>query len=120
MTERWIQEQREGLFKSILWPAMIYGSKSWPIKGLEKELDVGEMRMVKWMMGKPRKNPGDGRCGGSFEEDSRETATFVWIRNEKRGEAICKEDCRDGRQEVQRRGRPKKRRHCICVSYKDT
>ena len=45
------------IFKSVVRPAMIYGSETWQIKkAQEKRLEVAETRMLRWTMGKIRKD----------------------------------------------------------------
>ena len=40
------------IHRTIVRPAMIYGSETWPImKREEKRLDVNEMRMLRWTCG---------------------------------------------------------------------
>ena len=43
------------VYKSLVRPAMMYGSEAWPIKKVhEKKQDVAEMRMLRWMCGVTR------------------------------------------------------------------
>lgn len=65
MVQKWTKWK---VSKSVVRPATIYGSATWPMKKtLEKKMDAeAVMRMLRWMMGKRSKDgemmqPGPGR-----------------------------------------------------------
>ena len=44
-------------YKSVVRPAMTYGSETWPVKkAQERKLEVAEMRMLRWMCGVTRRD----------------------------------------------------------------
>ena len=44
-------------YKSVVRPAMMYGSETWPVKkAQERKLEVAEMRMLRWMCGVTRRD----------------------------------------------------------------
>lgn len=58
LCDRKVNAKAKGkIFKTVVRPAMIYGSETWPIKkAQERKLDVAEMRMVRWALGKTRRD----------------------------------------------------------------
>ena len=43
------------VYRTMIRPVMMYGSETWAIKkDQERKLDVAEMKMVRWSMGKAR------------------------------------------------------------------
>ena len=45
-------ESRGEVYKTIVRPAMMYGTETWAVKkAQEKKLDVAERRMLRWMSG---------------------------------------------------------------------
>jgi glucose/arabinose dehydrogenase len=58
LCDRRIRKEIKGkVFKSVVRPAMIYGSETWPVKKAhEKRLEVAEMRMLRWTLGKTRRD----------------------------------------------------------------
>ncbi|XP_026683621.1 uncharacterized protein LOC103514996, partial [Diaphorina citri] len=43
------------IYRTIVGPAMMYGSETWPVKkNLERRLEVAEMRMLRWICGVTR------------------------------------------------------------------
>ena len=45
------------IYKAVVRPALIYGSETWAVKkSQEKRMDVAEMRMLRWMLGKTKRD----------------------------------------------------------------
>ena len=45
------------VYRSVVRPAMIYGSETWPLKkSQERKMEVAEMRMLRWMLGVTRRD----------------------------------------------------------------
>ncbi|XP_072392379.1 uncharacterized protein [Diabrotica undecimpunctata] len=43
--------------KSVMNPALIYNGKGWPLKKIqENKMEVSELKMLQWMLGKTRRN----------------------------------------------------------------
>ena len=48
---------KERFYRTVIRRAITYGAKCWPIKKQHMhEMDVGEMRILRWMCGKTRKD----------------------------------------------------------------
>ena len=58
LCDRRISAKKKGMiYKSVVRPAMLYGSETWPMKKVqEKRLEVAEMRMLRWICGVTRKD----------------------------------------------------------------
>lgn len=45
------------MYRTVVRPAMIYGSETWPVKKTqERKMEVAEMRMIRWMLGVTRRD----------------------------------------------------------------
>ena len=110
-------ELKDKVFKTIIRPAMTYGSECWAVKkNDENKLNSAEMRMLRWAIGKTR-------LGHIRNEDMRKEAyvkpveTFLENKRLKRfGHCLRREPnhicAKSLRQEVsgrRNRGRPRKR-----------
>ena len=51
------QAERQGVYKTVIKPTMTYGAECWAVrKKDENRLHVAEMRMLRWIRGKTRKD----------------------------------------------------------------
>ena len=116
------------IFKSVVRPAMIYGSETWQIKkAQEKRLEVAEMRMLRWTMGKTRmdkiRNETIRKMGGVVEVSRKiQERRLQWY-----GHVMRREDDYVGRRVAsiqvegrRARGRPKRRwNDCIVEDLRE-
>lgn len=129
LCDRRIQRKMKGkVFKAVVRPAMIYGSETWPVKkAQEKKLEVVEMRMLRWSMGKTRKdrirNEVIRKMGGVIEVSKKiQERRLQWF-----GHVMRREDKYVGRkvssmqlEGKRRRGRPKRRwKDCVVEDLRE-
>ncbi|XP_068207438.1 uncharacterized protein [Palaemon carinicauda] len=80
---------KRNFYKSVVRPAMRYGAETWPIKiEQERNMEVAEMRMPRWMCGHKKDNIrnelSEGQSIRGFKENSGMKTEMVWSCHEER------------------------------------
>ena len=129
LCDRKISARAKGrIYKSVVRPAMTYGTETWPIKKTqEQKMNVAEMRMLRWMLGVTRMD----RVKNDYIRGTAKVTTVSKKIQEKRmnwyGHVKRRDEHYIGRRMTEmevdgrrRRGRPKKKwKDCIAEDVRE-
>ena len=106
---------KDKVYKTVIKPTMAYGAECWAVrKKDENRLHVAEMRMLRWITGKTRK---DHVRNKTIQEDAKlcQMSTFLrqkrlhWYGHVKRRRQLIKKNDGRGRTGEEKKGRPRLR-----------
>ena len=87
---------KEKFYKTAIRPTMLYGTECWPVKKqYVSKMYVAEMRMLRWMCGKTRRDKiRNERIHkmievAPIEEKMRKLITMVWSYTKKTSKSPC-------------------------------